>query len=408
MKRLSYPKHKIDVLLLEGVHKIAVDLFEQEGYRVTYHHSAMNEEELCTAIKNTQVLGIRSKTQVTEKVLRHANKLHAIGAFCIGTNQIDLTTCAQQGISVFNAPYSNTRSVVELAIAEMILLIRNLPDKMNTMHSGKWEKSAESSHEIRGKKLGIVGYGNIGSQLSVLAEAMGLQVFYYDIEDKLPLGNAKRINSLQELFSTVDIVSLHIDGRPENNHFITERELEWLQPGSIFLNLARGKVVDTSALRKCIDSGKIAGAGVDVYPTEPKSNDEAFANELAGARNTILTPHIGGSTMEAQEHIGNFVPKKIIQYINTGNTSGSVNLPNVQLPGFEESHRFLHIHENKPNMMATINNILGKYNINIEGQYLKTSETIGYVITDTNQVYNKAILNELASIVGTIRFRVLY
>ena len=383
-------------------------MFEQEGYRVTYHHSAMNEEELCTAIKNTQVLGIRSKTQVTEKVLRHANKLHAIGAFCIGTNQIDLTTCAQQGISVFNAPYSNTRSVVELAIAEMILLIRNLPDKMNTMHSGKWEKSAESSHEIRGKKLGIVGYGNIGSQLSVLAEAMGLQVFYYDIEDKLPLGNAKRINSLQELFSTVDIVSLHIDGRPENNHFITERELEWLQPGSIFLNLARGKVVDTNALRKCIDSGKIAGAGVDVYPTEPKSNDEAFANELAGARNTILTPHIGGSTMEAQEHIGNFVPKKIIQYINTGNTSGSVNLPNVQLPGFEESHRFLHIHENKPNMMATINNILGKYNINIEGQYLKTSETIGYVITDTNQVYNKAILNELASIVGTIRFRVLY
>ena len=276
------------------------------------------------------------------------------------------------------------------------------------MHEGHWEKSAANSHEIRGKKLGIVGYGNIGSQLSVLAEAMGLKVYYYDLEDKLPLGNAQRITSMKELFQTVDIVSLHIDGRPENELLIGEEELSWLQHGAIFLNLARGKVVDTEALREAIDEGRIAGAGVDVYPQEPKSNDEIFANVLAGARNTILTPHIGGSTMEAQEHIGNFVPKKIIAYINSGNTSGSVNLPNVQLPGFDHSHRFLHIHENKPNMMATINNILGNYNLNIEGQYLKTSESVGYVITDTNKDYNKNILKELKNIEGTIRFRVLY
>lgn len=407
-KQFSYPKHKIDVLLLEGVHQNAVSQFEKEGYRVNYQQSAMTENELIKAIKHTQILGIRSKTQVTKKVLDHANKLYCIGAFCIGTNQINLTECANIGVVVFNAPYSNTRSVVELAIAEMILLIRNLPDKMSTMHLGKWEKSATNSHEIRGKKLGIVGYGNIGSQLSVLAEAMGMQVFYYDIDDKLPLGNAKRMKTLKELFSTVDIVSLHIDGRPENKHFIGKEELQWLRAGSIFLNLARGHVVDTKALRQMIDQGKIAGTGVDVYPIEPKSNHEKFTNNLVGAKNTILTPHIGGSTMEAQEHIGNFVSKKIIEYMNTGNTSGSVNLPNVQLSSFENAHRFLHIHKNVPNIMATINKILAKYNINIEGQNLKTNETVGYVITDTNKQYNKDILKELKSIDGTIRFRVLY
>ena len=408
MIKVSYPKHKIDVLLLEGVHEDAVRLFENEGYRVTYHTSAMTEDELCKAIKNTQILGLRSKTQVTKKVLEHGNKLLCIGAFCIGTNQINLDEASKHGVAVFNAPYSNTRSVVELAIAEMILLIRNLPDKMAGMHTGKWEKSAENSHEIRGKKLGIVGYGNIGSQLSVLAEAMGLNVFYYDVEDKLPLGNATHISSLKELFETVDIVSLHIDGRPENTNLIGSKELAWLKPNAVFLNLARGQVVDTAALKQAIDEGKILGAGVDVYPTEPKSNDELFEDSLAGVRNTILTPHIGGSTIEAQEHIGNFVPNKIIDYINKGNTLGSVNLPNVQLPNFEHSHRFLHIHYNQPNIMATIANILAKHDINIDGQFLKTTQDIGYVITDINKAKTKEIVKELKAIPGTIRFRVLY
>ena len=408
MIKVSYPKHKIDVLLLEGVHEDAVRLFENEGYRVTYHTSAMTEDELCKAIKNTQILGLRSKTQVTKKVLEHGNKLLCIGAFCIGTNQINLDEASKHGVAVFNAPYSNTRSVVELAIAEMILLIRNLPDKMAGMHTGKWEKSAENSHEIRGKKLGIVGYGNIGSQLSVLAEAMGLNVFYYDVEDKLPLGNATHISSLKELFETVDIVSLHIDGRPENTNLIGSKELAWLKPNAVFLNLARGQVVDTAALKQAIDEGKILGAGVDVYPTEPKSNDELFEDSLAGVRNTILTPHIGGSTIEAQEHIGNFVPNKIIDYINKGNTLGSVNLPNVQLPNFEHSHRFLHIHYNQPNIMATIANILAKHDINIDGQFLKTTQDVGYVITDINKAKTKEIVKELKAIPGTIRFRVLY
>ncbi len=407
-KKLSYPKHKIDVLLLEGVHKDAVKLFEEEGYNVTYQTSSMTEDELTNALLDTQIIGIRSKTDLTEPIINKANKLLCIGAFCIGTNQIDLGAAAKNGVAVFNAPFSNTRSVVELAIAEMILLIRNLPDKIMAMHRGRWEKSAENSHELRGKKLGIVGYGNIGSQLSVLAEAMGLDVYYYDLDDKLPLGNATRTGSMKELFKTVDIISVHIDGRPSNTKLIGKKELDWISKKTIFLNLARGKVVNTTALKQAIDEGRILGAGVDVYPSEPNSNDEAFEDEMAGARNTILTPHIGGSTMEAQEHIGNFVPNKIINYVNTGNTSGSVNLPNVQLPSFEGSHRFLHIHYNKPNIMATINNILAKYDINIDGQYLKTNETVGYVITDIDTKYKKDIMEELKNIEGTIRFRVLY
>ncbi len=407
-KKLSYPKHKINVLLLEGVHKDAVKLFEEEGYNVTYQTSSMTEEELHEALERTQIIGIRSKTDMTKSVIDDAPNLLCIGAFCIGTNQIDLDAASKNGVAVFNAPYSNTRSVVELAIAEMVLLIRNLPDKIMAMHQGQWRKSAEYSHELRGKKLGIVGYGNIGSQLSVLGEAMGLDVYYYDLEDKMPLGNATRTSSMKELFETVDIVSVHVDGRPSNKGLIGEEELSWLHDEAVFLNLARGKVVDTEALREAIDSERILGAGIDVYPEEPKTNDEPFENVMAGARNTILTPHIGGSTMEAQEHIGNFVPHKIMDFINTGNTSGSVNLPNLKLPGFEDSHRFLHIHANKPNIMATINNILARYDINIDGQYLQTNETVGYVITDIDTDYNKKIIDELKNVEGTIRFRVLY
>lgn len=407
-KELSYPKHKINVLLLEGVHKDAVKLFEKEGYKVTYQTSAMTEKELREALEGTQIIGIRSKTDMSAEIINDAQNLLCIGAFCIGTNQIDLEAACKNGIAVFNAPYSNTRSVVELAIAEMILLIRNLPDKIMAMHQSQWQKSAKYSHELRGKKLGIVGYGNIGSQLSVLGEAMGLNVYYYDLEDKLPLGNATRTASMEELFKTVDIVSVHVDGRPSNEELIGKKELSWLHDQAIFLNLSRGKVVNTPALREAIDTERILGAGIDVYPEEPKSNDEPFEDVMAGARNTILTPHIGGSTMEAQEHIGNFVPQKIMDFINTGNTSGSVNLPNLKLPGFEGSHRFLHIHANKPNIMATINNILARYDINIDGQYLKTNETVGYVITDINTQYNKEIMDELKNVDGTIRFRVLY
>ena len=404
----SFPKNKIKVLLLEGVHQAAREKLEKEGYKVSYHHDAMQEDELIKHIQNVHMLGIRSKTQLTRKVIEAANRLYAVGAFCIGTNQIDLDAASEQGIAVFNAPYSNTRSVVELAIAEMILLIRNLPDKAKAMHSGKWEKSAANSRELRGKKLGIIGYGSIGSQLSVLAENMGLDVYYFDLEEKLPLGNATKVDDLHELLGKVDIVSLHIDGREENDLLIGEKEFKAMNQGCIFLNLARGKVVDVQALRNAIDSGKVLGAGVDVYPQEPKSNDEPFESKLSGARNTILTPHIGGSTEEAQAHIGQFVPAKFIDYMNTGSTSGSVNLPNVQLPSFSTSHRFLHIHKNVPNVMAQINQILAKHNINIDGQYLKTNESTGYVIVDVNKNYDEKIKKELKAVDGTVKFRVLY
>ncbi len=404
----SFPKNKIKVLLLEGVHLGAKEKLEKEGYQVEYLTTALPEDELIDKLKDVHMLGLRSKTQATRKAIASANRLYAICAFCIGTNQIDLEAANEHGIAVFNAPYSNTRSVVELAIAEMIILIRNLPDKMHAMHGGKWEKSAANSRELRGKKLGIIGYGNIGSQLSVLAEAMGLDVYYFDLEEKLPLGNATKRDDLHELLSEVDIVSLHIDGRPENNFFFGAKEFDAMKEGCVFLNLARGKVVDVASLRDAIDSGKIHGAGVDVYPKEPKSNDEPFESELAGARNTILTPHIGGSTEEAQEHIGQFVPSKFIEYMNSGSTSGSVNLPNVQLPSFTKAHRFLHIHKNVPNVIASINQILAKHNINITGQYLKTNESTGYVIVDVDQEYDQSIKEELKAVDGTVKFRVLY
>ncbi len=407
-RALSYPKNRINVLLLEGVHPNAVKLFEAEGYNVEYLTTALTEDELCEKIAEVNILGIRSKTHVTKKVIEKAKRLINIGAFCIGTNQIDLDACSEHGVAVFNAPYENTRSVVELAIAEMIFLVRNMPDKMMSMHNGKWEKSASNSREIRGKKLGIVGYGNIGKQLSIVAEAMGLDVYFYDIVDRLALGNATKCTKLEDLLSQVDIVSLHIDGRPSNDNLFGEREFAMMKSGAIFMNLARGKVVDVEALKEAIDSGKIKGCAVDVFPKEPKSNDEPFESELMGMRNTILTPHIGGSTMEAQENIGNFVPNKIISYINTGSTYGSVNLPNVQLPPLEGAHRLLHIHHNIPNVLAKITNILSKNSTNIVGQYLKTNESVGYVISDINKEYDEQVIQELKDIEGTIWLRVLY
>ncbi len=407
-RSLSYPKNRINVLLLEGVHEQAVKIFEAEGYQVEYLKTSLSEDELCKKIEDVNIIGIRSKTQITEKVIKSAKRLINVGAFCIGTNQIDLEACCRNGVAVFNAPYSNTRSVVELAIAEIILLTRNLPDKIMSMHSGEWKKSATNSYEVRGKKLGIVGYGNIGSQLSIVAEALGMQVYFFDLVDRLAIGNAVKCSSLEELLKNVDIVTLHVDGRSTNNNFFGAKQFGMMKDGAIFLNLARGKVVDVPALKAAIESGKIRGCSVDVFPKEPKSNDEPFTSELMGMPNTILTPHIGGSTMEAQENIGNFVPKKIIEYINSGSTFGSVNLPNVQLPPLLGAHRLLHIHHNVPNVIAQIDRILADHEINIMGQYLKTNEQIGYVITDIDKEYSKEVLKELKAIPHTIWVRVLY
>lgn len=407
-KKYSYPKSRINVLLLENVHPIAVELMKNEGYNVEIMTSAMSEDELAEKISTVSVLGIRSKTQVTEKVLKNANRLIAIGAFCIGTNQIDLLTCQKKGIAVFNAPFSNTRSVVEMAIAQIIFLMRGLHDKSIKMHQGIWDKSASGSFEIRGKKLGIIGYGNIGTQLSVLAENMGLDVYYYDIIEKLALGNATKVDSMEELLQNCDIISLHVDGRKENANLIDKKNLSLMKRGALLLNLSRGHVVDVAALREAILEGKIGGTAIDVFPEEPKNNDEPFASELIGLPNTILSPHIGGSTLEAQQNIARFVPGKIMEYINTGNTYNSVNFPNIQLPFLQNAHRLIHIHHNEPGILAKINQILASYEINIVGQYLKTNENIGYVITDINKKYSNEVIDAMKGIDGTIRFRVLY
>lgn len=405
---ISYPKNRINILLLENVHPVALAMLKAEGFNVETYHAALDEDELIKRIKNVSVLGIRSKTQVTARVLEHANRLMAIGAFCIGTNQIDLKEATRRGIAVFNAPFSNTRSVVELAIAEMIMLIRNIVDKSAKMHEGVWDKSARGSYEVRGKKLGLIGYGNIGTQLSVIAESLGMKVCYYDTEERLSLGNAIRCRSMKEVLEMADVVSLHVDGRPSNANLIGEREFGWMKKGVIFINLSRGHVVDIKALRENILSGKVAGCAIDVFPQEPASNDEEFVSELRGLPNTILTPHIGGSTVEAQENIGNFVPGKIMDYINTGSTSNSVNFPNLTLPTLENAHRLIHIHKNVPGILAKINHTLADHGINIVGQYLKTNETIGYVITDINKEYDKEVIARLRAIEDTIKFRVLY
>ncbi|MEL6733879.1 MAG: phosphoglycerate dehydrogenase, partial [Bacteroidota bacterium] len=328
--------------------------------------------------------------------------------FCIGTNQIDLGAASEKGVVVFNAPYSNTRSVVELAIGEMIMLMRRIPSMNAGMHRGVWNKSAKDSYEIRGKRLGIIGYGNIGAQLSVLAEAMGMQVYYYDLIEKLALGNAVKIGSLRDLLSVVDVVSLHVDGRQENQLLIGEEELAAMKPGAILLNLSRGKVVDIPALVKYLKNGHLRGAALDVYPLEPKSNQDEFVSELLGLDNVILTPHIGGSTQEAQQNIAQYVPARITDYINSGNSYGSVNFPEAQISGKGHAHRLLHIHHNVPGVMSKITQAMADHVVNIEGQTLKTNEQIGYLIMDINQDYDTVVLDKLRTIEHTIRFRVLY
>jgi len=405
---VSYPKNRIKVLLLENVHPDAAAIFKAEGYSVEVMKGALDEDELCKKIKNINILGIRSKTQVTRKVLDHANNLLAIGTFCIGTNQVNLEECSQRGIAVFNAPYSNTRSVVELALGEMIMLVRSTFEKSNKMHQGEWDKSANGSVEIRGKKLGLVGYGNIGTQFSILAEALGMEVYFYDVVDKLALGNARKCSSLKQLLEIADVVSLHVDGRIENANIIGAEEFGWMKSGAVFLNLSRGHVVDLEALTENLKNGKLKGAAIDVFPQEPNNNDDPFQSALQGLPNVILTPHVGGSTEEAQLDIGHYTSKKIIQYVNTGSSFGSVNMPEIQLPELKNAHRIMHIHENVKGILAQINTILAKYDNNILGQYLKTNESIGYVITDVDNTHNKELEKAMRAIPNTIRYRILY
>ena len=407
-KKLSFPKNKIKVLLLEKIDTMAKSIFKKEGYKIETFDGSLNEKELSEKIKDISILGIRSKTIITKKVLQSANKLLSIGAYCIGINQINLKECQKKGVIVFNAPFSNTRSVVEIVIAQIIILMRNIIRKSNQMHKGIWEKDSINSYEIRNKTLGIIGYGNIGSQLSVVAESLGLKVIYYDILDKLSIGNAKKYDSMKKLLKECDILSIHVDGREENTNLIGDKEINLMKKGAILINYSRGTIVNLNSLKRNLKNNKLLGAAIDVFPKEPLNNKEKFKSELIGLNNVILSPHVGGSTKEAQKNIGSFVPQKIIEYINSGNSSNSVNFPNLYLPKQKEVHRFIHIHKNEPGIMLKINKILSDYNINIVGQYLKTNESIGYVITDINNEYNKQVIQSLRKIHNTIRLRVLY
>ncbi len=406
-RHISYPKNRIKVLLLENVHPDAFQKLSKDGFSVETVKTSLSEEELIKKIKGVHVLGIRSKTQITKNVLKAADKLMTVSAFCIGTTQIDLEACKQRGVTVFNAPYSNTRSVVELAIGEIIMLMRSIFPRSTEIHNGQWNKTAANSREVRGKNLGIVGYGNIGKQLSVLAEAMGMHVYFYDVNDQLSIGNATKIDSLETLLGMSDVVSLHVDDNKANKDFFDSNAFAAMKPGSLFVNLSRGFVVNIEALVAALESGHIAGAAIDVYPEEPISNGP-FITALQGMENVILTPHIGGSTEEAQRDIASFVPNKIMEYINSGNTVDAVNFPNIRLPKQLNSHRFLHIHKNVPGVMAKINEVLASYELNITGQFLSTDPEVGYVISDVNKEYNKEVIQELKNIPNTIKFRVLY
>jgi D-3-phosphoglycerate dehydrogenase len=394
-------------LLAENIHPGAAELLTAAGYQVERLSYAVDEDELVERVADVDLLGVRSGTNVTRRVLEAAPRLLAVGAFCIGTNQIDLDGAARRGVAAFNAPFSNTRSVVELAVAEIIALTRGLTDKNRAMHAGSWDKSATGSHEIRGRRLGIIGYGNIGTQLSVLAENLGLSVSFYDTADRLALGNAKRCHSMKELLAESDIVTLHVDGRPDNQLLFGEEELATMRPGSLLLNLSRGFVIDHAALARHISGGHLAGAAVDVFPKEPVSRDEPFVSELQGLPNVILTPHIGGSTEEAQVDIGRFVAGKLTDYVCRGATSLSVNLPNLELAQRVGSHLLVHIHRNTPGVLAAINSIFAEHRVNIEGQVLGTRGDLGYVITDIARDYTEEMLERLRTMPETVRLRVL-
>jgi len=397
----------LKALLLENVHPLSVEILAANGVEVVTRSGALDEDELIEALKGVQLLGIRSKTHVTAKVIEAASDLVAVGAFCIGTNQIDLKSAAQHGVAVFNAPFSNTRSVVELAISEIIALTRRLTERDKALHDGVWDKTADGSHEVRGRTLGIIGYGNIGTQLSVLAENLGMSVVFYDTAEKLALGNAQRLTSMDELLRVSDIVTIHVDGRPGNAGLFGETEFSKMKPGAIFLNLSRGFVMDNSALRSAILSGHLAGAAVDVFPVEPKKRGEQFESELRGLPNVILTPHIGGSTLEAQESIGEFVANKLKDYVRTGSTTLSVNLPNLALESTTGVTRIAFLHRNTPGVLAAVNNTLAEFGTNVEGQLLATRGEIGYVVTDTDSSVEIEALEALKSMEQYIRIRVL-
>ncbi|WP_019601293.1 phosphoglycerate dehydrogenase [Teredinibacter turnerae] len=405
----SLDKAKIKFLLLEGVHQSAVESLNRAGYtNVDYVKTALAEDELIERIKDAHFVGLRSRTQLTRRVIEHAPKLVAAGCFCIGTNQVDLDAAQEHGVAVFNAPFSNTRSVAELVIAEAILLLRGIPAKNAGCHRGEWDKSAVGSYEIRGKTMGIVGYGSIGSQVSVMAEAMGMQVVFFDVVTKLPLGNAVQSKSLTELLHVADVVSLHVPELEATKNLIGANELAAMKPQSFLLNASRGTVVDIDALAAALESKHLAGAAIDVFPVEPKGNNEEFVSPLRRFDNVILTPHIGGSTMEAQENIGYEVAEKLIKYSDNGTTTSSVNFPEVALPAHREVHRLLHVHQNVPGVMTAINRIFSENNINIAGQYLQTKESVGYVVIDVDSAYSDLALKQLREVEGTVRCRVLF
>jgi D-3-phosphoglycerate dehydrogenase len=409
MAKTSLEKSKIKILLLEGVHQSAVDNFHNAGYENIEHlPTSLDEESLIEKIRDVHFIGIRSRTQLTERVFEAAEKLVGVGCFCIGTNQVDLDAALKRGIAVFNAPYSNTRSVAELVLAEAIMLLRGIPEKNARAHQGGWLKSAKNSHEARGKTLGIVGYGSIGAQLSVLAESLGFNVIYYDVITKLGMGNASQVASLEELLDRSDVVSLHVPDLPSTRWMIGAKEIAAMKDGAILINAARGSVVEIEPLADAIKAGKLNGAAIDVFPVEPKGNDEEFQSPLRGLDNVILTPHIGGSTLEAQENIGIEVSEKLITYSDNGTTVTSVNFPEVALPAHPDKHRLLHIHDNVPGVLSQINRVLSENGINISGQYLQTNDKVGYVVIDVDKAYGPQALEALKQVEHTLKIRVLY
>jgi D-3-phosphoglycerate dehydrogenase / 2-oxoglutarate reductase len=409
MAQQSLEKSKIKFLLLEGVHPSAVATLKQAGYsNIVEHSKALPPAELSAEIADAHFVGIRSRSQLNEEVLAEAKKLVAIGCFCIGTNQVDLQAATRRGVAVFNAPFSNTRSVAELVLAEAILLLRGVAEKNAAAHKGVWLKSANNAFEIRGKQLGIIGYGNIGMQLGVLAESLGMQVQFFDVVNKLPLGNARQVPSLSHLLANSDVISLHVPETGSTQNMIGAQQIEQMRPGTIVINASRGTVVDIDDLASGLESGHLGGAGIDVFPIEPRSNDDEFISPLRAFDNTFLTPHIGGSTVEAQENIGMEVAEKLARYSDNGTSTSSVNFPEVALPEHAGSHRLLHIHHNVPGVMSAINAVFSENNLNITAQFLQTNDLLGYVVIDVDADYSEMALNKLANIAGTIRSRVLF
>jgi D-3-phosphoglycerate dehydrogenase len=405
----SYPKEKIHILLLENISPNATKVFKNHGYtNIETIAGALSEEDLIKAVKDVHLLGIRSKTKVSEKVLAAAKKLQAIGCFCIGVNQVDLRAATKYGVTVFNAPYSNTRSVAELVIGAAIMLIRRIPDKNNAAHKGIWMKEAKGSYELRGKTLGIIGYGNIGSQLSILAEALGMKVLFYDVETKMPLGNASAVKTLPELVASADVISLHVPENAGTKNLINKELLAEFKPGAILINYARGKVVDIDALSASLSEGRLGGAAIDVFPVEPEKNGDPFLTSLQNLPNVLLTPHIGGSTEEAQQNIGEDVSNKLFQFLEKGITNGSHTVPSLALPPQEGTHRILHVHKNVPGVLSAINTQLSANDINIIAQYLKTNDEIGYVVLDVDAKFSAQAADLLKDVKETIKVRVLY